>query len=382
MSLTVTIFAPRSLSLAVMRSAARGFRVAPHPAPVLCSIEGSGVQLTITEVEGEARQERVANARAFVMTRCHVTDDSVVAAIEDADHCYLVHCQPELTGRAAELLVNLTRLCDGLAFDGKKLRDGAGQVVATSSTESNEDSTTLDMGPEHSGRFVEPPRAERVLKRVWVLAAVSMRGFLEDSPMNSVVEPFARIWSWLERVGALGELEDSERGLLSTPHGRLSMEQRSVAGWRGEGLGVLAWALHATPMVDHQTPFDPGAIASSMGFLADVLPAALRSPQLRSPTELEWQRKRLYGIHWRLREFWLRPRSFDFRAYARTAAHGSFDLIGIPLLDDDLAIGNRPLAQAPRDLAQRAHDMVVERHQAIGWLLGKHHDYSRVDTSV
>jgi hypothetical protein len=135
-------------------------------------------------------------------------------------------------------------------------------------------------------------------------------------------------------------------------------------------------------MVDHQTPFDPGAVASSMGFLADVLPAHLRNPQLRSATELEWQRRRLYAIHWRLREFWLRPRPFDFRAYARSAQQGTFDLIGIPLLDDDLAIAGRPLAQAPRDLAQRSHDMVVERHLAIGWLLGRHHDYSLVDTTV
>ena len=381
-SITVSIFASRPLSLAVIRSAARGYRVAPHPEPVLCTIESTGLQLTVGMTSAEARDERISNARAYVMTRCHVSDDSALAAIDDAAYCYVVHCQPELVGRAAELVVNLTRLCGGVAFDGSKLRDGTGQILASASTEGNEDSTTLDMGPEHSGRFTEPPSAERVLRRVWVLAAVSMRGFLEDSPMNSVVEPFARIWAWLERNGALTELEDSERGLLSTPHGRLSMEQRSVAGWRGEGLGVLSWALHATPMVDHQTPFDPGTIATSMGFLADVIPAQLRHPQLRSSTELEWQRRRLYGIHWRLREFWLRPRAFDFRAWARTAPHGTFDLIGIPILNDDLAIAGHPLPLAPRDLAQRSHDMVVERHMAIGWLLGKHHDYSRVDTTV
>jgi hypothetical protein len=356
--------------------------VSPHAEPVLCAIESTGLQITIGTTDAEARDQRIASARAFILTRCHIRDDSVLAALDDATTCYVLHCQPGLSGRSGDLVVNLARLCGGVFFDGSKLRDGTGQVLASASADSTEDSTTLDMNLEQSGRFTEPPSAERVLRRVWVLAAVSMRGFLENSPMNSVVEPFARIWSWLDRNGALSELEDAERGLLSTPHGRLSMEQKSVASWRGEGLGVLAWALHAAQMVDHQTPFDPGAIASSMGFLADVLPATLRAPQLRSTTELEWQKRRLYGIHWRLREFWLRPRPFDFRAYSRTAAHGTFDLIGIPLLEDDLAIDGRPLSQASRELAQRSHDMVVERHQAIGWILGKHHDYSRVDTTV
>lgn len=382
MSVTITIFAPRPLSLAVVRSAARGFRVSSHGESALCSIETTGLQLVVGTTDPAARDERIAATRSFVMTRCHVADDAAVSQLEDARYCYVLQAQSELAGRFGELVLSLTRLCDGVCFDGARLRDGGGRILASSTQDSNEDSTTLDLGPEHTGRFAEPPSAERVLRRVWVLAAVSMRGFLEDSPMNSMVEPFSRVWTWLERNDAMSELEDAERGLLSTAHGRLSMEQRSVATWRGEGLGVLAWALHATQMVDHQTPFDPGAIASSMGFLADVLPAVVRTPQLRSATELDWQRRRLYGIHWRLREFWLRPRPFDFRSYARTAPHGAFDLIGIPLLNDDLAIAGRPLAHAARDLAQRSHDMVVERHQAIGWVLGKHHDYSRVDTSV
>ncbi len=382
MSVAVTIYAARPLPLGVIRSAARGLLVAPHAEPVVCSIEGQGVHLTISAIAIDDMPERVANVRAFAMTRCHISDDRVLAALDDAEYGYVLHCTPSLAGRVAELVLNLTRLCDGISFDGSSLRDGHGQVLAADAPNSTEESNTFDMSPESSGRFTAPPTAERVLRRVWVLAAVAMRAFLEASSNNSVSEPFTRIWNWLDRAGALPELEDAERDLLSTKHGRMTVEQKVVAGWRGEGLGVLAWALHATPMVDHQTPFDPGTIATSMGFLADVIPAQLRHPQLRSPTELEWQRRRLYGIHWRLREFWLRPRAFDFRAWARTAPHGAFDLIGIPILSDDLAIAGQPLPQAPRDLAQRSHDMVVERHMAIGWLLGKHHDYSRVDTTV
>ena len=382
-SVAVTIYAPRPLSLSVIRSAARGCRVAPHAEPVLCSIEAAGLQITVGTVALDELPQRVANVRAFAMTRCHITDDAVLSALEDVEYGYTLHCTPGLTGRTGELVVNLTRLCDGIAFDGAALRDGHGQILAADAPGGGEEeSNTLDMSPEASGRFTTPPTAERVLRRVWVLAAVAMRAFLESSSNNSVVEPFSRIWQWLDRSGSLPELEDAEKNLLSTPHGRLTMEQKVVASWRGEGLGVLSWALHATPMVDHQTPFDPGAVASSMGFLADVIPAHLRNPQLRSATELEWQRRRLFGIHWRLREFWLRPRPFDFRAYSRTATHGTFDLIGIPLIADDLAIAGHPLSQAPRDLAQRSHDMVVERHMAIGWLLGRHHDYSRVDTTV
>lgn len=386
---TVTIFASRPLPVAVIRSAARGVRVVAGLEPAICNIEGGGLHIGVEAVAADALPHRIAQARIFATTRCHIVDEAVFAALDDAEYGYVLHCNAGMVGRGAELIVNLTRLCSGIAFDGASFRDGHGQTVASSSAEANEanegneeSSTTIDVKPETLGRFTEPPGAARVLRRVWVLSAITMRGHLEAASINSVVEPFARIWKWLERNDALSELEDAERDLLSTPHGRLTIEQKVIAGWRGEGLGVLTWALHVTAMVDHQTAFDPGIIASSMGFLSDVLPANVRTPQLRSVAELQWQGRRLSSIHWRLREFWLRPRAFDFRSYARTAPRGAFDLIGIPLLNDDLAIAGRPLVQAPRDLAQRSHDMVVERHLAIGWLLGKHHDYSQVDTTV
>lgn len=385
-----TIYAARALSLAVVRSAARGLRVTPGVGECLATLEGGDLRITVNQLPAEQLDEHLAAIRGYIASRCHVEDDAFPMAIEDTAQVLGLVVEPQLDGqsKAAELVLNLARLSSGYSFDGVAFRDGDGHIAAQPARTSadgpdgDEQSITSEVGQEDRGKFTEPPNAARVLRRAWILAAVTMRAFLEEEPATSFDEPMSLIWSWLETFGAVDDLEETEEAMLATPHGHIATDQRVAAGWRGEGLAVLAWALGVGDMPDHETTVDAGALAGKMGFLGATLHPSLKNPRLRSAPEIDWMARRLLGVHWRLREFWLRPKPVDFRTFARTAWFGAFDLVNIRLFDDDLGIGGKAITAAPREQIKRAHDIAVERHQAIGWLRGMHRDYSKVDTST
>ena len=72
----------------------------------------------------------------------------------------------------------------------------------------------------------------------------------------------------------------------------------------------------------------------------------LGGPALRDEAELERLREQMFAIHWRLREWRLRPRSIDFTDLARTAWFGPLDLGAARLVENDLAIGDAPVSRA------------------------------------
>ncbi len=92
--------------------------------------------------------------------------------------------------------------------------------------------------------------------------------------------------------------------------------------------------------------------------------------------------RRLLAIHWRLRDFSLGPRTMDFREFSRTAWMGPFELEGIPLAGNDLAIGGEPIEQADPEQVHESQSIALERHHAINWLMGQTWVYSQVDTST
>jgi hypothetical protein len=91
--------------------------------------------------------------------------------------------------------------------------------------------------------------------------------------------------------------------------------------------------------------------------------------------------KRLLAVHWRLRQYSLLPGAMGFRTFARTGWR-PFDLAGVPLAGDDLALGGRAIADTDAEPRRIAESTARERHQAINWLLGDHPVYSRVDLST
>jgi hypothetical protein len=91
---------------------------------------------------------------------------------------------------------------------------------------------------------------------------------------------------------------------------------------------------------------------------------------------------RLFALHWRLREFSLRPQPIAFVQFASKAWFGPLDLSGVAIADGDLAIDGIPIVKAPPARFRSCLSTLLERHLAINWLAGGNSIYSEVDVST
>lgn len=352
-------------------------------------------------------QEHLAGFVGFVTRACDVRDPSLPARIPTFAAVYGCVIEPGLDagGKVHALVFGLARALEGVVFVGGPVVDPEGVALATprarrAAGAGGSGGTGSGSGTGGAGAVEredkrdhddddgdddddddeepEPPDAARVLRRAYCLGAVAMRGVVEDEPRDEARALVERARAWLAKHAFDRELEDAERALLAAPVGEA--ERRAVvnAGWRSESLCVLAWALGGIEMPAHDEQVDPAEVSSAIGFLDEPQAA----PRLRPRAEIEWMARRLLGIHWRLRDFSLRPKAMDFAAFARKNWFGGFDLEGIALAGGDLAVGGKPIAEADARRVGACHCIAVERHQAINWLEGQAALYSDVDTST
>jgi hypothetical protein len=83
-------------------------------------------------------------------------------------------------------------------------------------------------------------------------------------------------------------------------------------------------------------------------------------------------------LHWRLREFSLRPGHLDLVAFAERCRWANMRVDRVRLASNDLSLGGRPLVEVPESLWRTCLSIAVERHRAAEWLLGQHPIYSEV----
>jgi hypothetical protein len=222
-----------------------------------------------------------------------------------------------------------------------------------------------------------PPTPLRVAQRALVLAGVTCRGFIERDTESEPLRQ--RVMAWLNALGLVHELEPDEASLLNTPVGLLTPQQSIDAGWRCEGLVVLAWALGSHELPAQDESVHPKEVADSLGFL-DAAPSALAAPALRPPSELQRCSDLFFALHWRLREFSLSRRPIDFASLVRAARFGPLVIERLRLVEGDLAIGDLPVSAAPEAEFSRCLSIALERHQAVNWLRGYAATYSQVPT--
>ncbi len=213
---------------------------------------------------------------------------------------------------------------------------------------------------------------------------MTARALLEqDDPSEPWVAEFHRdTLAWVDTVGIGDELEPDEWKVLQRPPGALDQRAQIDATWRLEGLAVLAWALGRFELPAYDQLVHPQALIRSLGFLdAEASRQLLADPSLRAPAELEALRKQLLGLHWRLRDFTLRPQAMDFRAFARDCWFGPLDITPFRLIGDDLALDEYAISDAPEDVFQSALSSAMERHKAVNWLMSGG-TYSQADIST
>jgi hypothetical protein len=303
-----------------------------------------------------------------------------------------------------DALFAVAELLDGVLFTPSSLRDAQGRILFGAGGEEEEDPSavwpkvvhevnmTQPLGAamheasrprtadEPDDKAAEAPSPERVACRALALAAVSARAVLEqDAAEDWARESYQEILDWVRDVGFGDELEPDEWTVVQRPLGKLAPQVQIDSTWCIEGLVVLAWALGRFDLPPHDELVDVNGVWHSLG-LNDVAAgrAVLDRPQLRSRDEIRTLRNRLFAVHWRLRNYGLRPEVTDFAEFARTCWFGPLDISGLPLVRGDLALNGRRIDQSPPDALAKASSAAQERHRAVIWLWEGPERYSEV----
>ena len=145
---------------------------------------------------------------------------------------------------------------------------------------------------------------------------------------------------------------------------------------------MLAWALGKQQLPNYETQSNGPATAEALGFLKPREQTALHQPRLRPVEEITALSDQIFTLHWRLRQFSLKPEAIDFQEFAKTAWFGPLSLDGLQLSEKDLSIRGMPLARAPEKEWRTVMSITQERHQAMNWLEGHEAIYSEVTTDT
>jgi hypothetical protein len=229
----------------------------------------------------------------------------------------------------------------------------------------------------------QPPSEDRVRRRAWAISSVICRAFIEtfDDPTEAATL-LSRVLTWIDEMDLRPEFEPKELRSIETEIGGLDRQTMVDGTWRSEGLVVLAWALNSAEIPPHDQMVDPWEVADSVFFLAQDAKNRAQDLKLRGEDELERFLEIQLAVHWRIRDFFLRPQAMNFREFSDTAWFGPLSIDGVPLAEDDLAIDGVPISKTPENRFRECQSIAMERHQAINWLRGWHDTYSEVDTST
>jgi hypothetical protein len=230
-----------------------------------------------------------------------------------------------------------------------------------------------------------PPSAETVARRAIVLSVVACRGIVEGDRANvqGASDLAKRAYDWLRAVGLDEELSAWELRVLESTFGQLSDRDRINASWLSEAVVVLAWSLGKFELPGFAEQCDPAGAANSLGFLQPTNATVLKEPQLRSSDDLREYNEFIYNLHWRVRDFSLNKRSYDFESLARKAWGEPVLRHGLVLSERDICVKGVPISRTPEQDWRTLASITRERHRASNWLIGyASEDFYEVSTDT
>jgi hypothetical protein len=154
----------------------------------------------------------------------------------------------------------------------------------------------------------------------------------------------------------------------STPLGRLSAEDVRDGSWLVEPV-MLAWSLSRFDLPAHDRLVLADEVADAIAFQESpwTLPD---EAMLRDEDEIEEAWASALTVHWRLREYGLRPRPMDFERFVRDCTWAPLTTEGLRLRRGDLHLRELTLAKAVGDIFDECRQVAPERHRALEWLRG------------
>lgn len=139
---------------------------------------------------------------------------------------------------------------------------------------------------------------------------------------------------------------------------------------QSEGMAVLAWALGCAELPAVHVECQPMDITNGMGFLGERSETPLHFPQMREWAQIKTWANTYVTLHWRLREFSLRPITIDFVDYVSKGKWASLPLEHLEIQDKDLAIGGVRLDKLESHVFRRSLGITHERHTAFNLVAG------------
>jgi hypothetical protein len=306
-----------------------------------------------------------------------------------------------------DVLFAVTELLDGVLFTPSSLRDARGRILFSADGEDAEDANAV--WPRVAGEWslshpagramheasrprqpgedegdVHGPSPQRVARRALALTALTARAILEqETSSKDASKMYRRLLAWTSDLGIDGELEPEESEVVQRALGKLDERMQINSTWRLEGLVVLAWALGRFEIPPHDQLVEVNPLWESLGLLdGEAAGALLENASLRPRPEISALRNRLFALHWRLRNFHIKPGDMDFAEYARTCWFGPLDVSAVPLVDGDLGLRGKRIDKAPKRVFEDVHSTAQERHQAANWLWEGPERYSHASVAT
>lgn len=289
-----------------------------------------------------------------------------------------------------DILFAVCRHLDAAIFTPSSLRDSSGRILIDAHGFVDSSAILPQLPPtddhpdaadpvddEFDEEDPEPPTPLRVAQRTLALTAVATRATIELDHLQGALDVDEgerhrqRMLSWIADLNIDDEFEPQEWKVIQRPVGALEQQDFINAMWRVEGLAVLAWSLQLHPIPVYDELVIPIELYESIG-LNDVEAGKklLDRPTLRSDDEIQGMSEHLLALHWRLRDFSIRPESMDFVEFSKECWFGSFDLSDFRTVDRDLAIGDIGIIDTDPEEVSRVGSIAMERHTAINWLRG------------
>lgn len=312
---------------------------------------------------------------------------------------FIFEPDPEPGDPRLDVLANIATMLDGFVFLPHVVLDACGQVIlsadgrsdpgavipappARGNKEPQDEAHTEDDPP------LSPPPPDRVARRFQILIASAVRGFVEqeNAEMEEKESFTQHLLKVLRKSGAWEEAEPEEKRCLETGVGQLSGEDVWTMTWQCEAAALLAWALHLGEQKPYHEMVQAWDLLHNAGLgRRENSPSPheiIKQATLRSSEELESMESCIFAVHWRLREFSLRPQPMDFRAFAETAWFGPLNTGLVNFAGADLGINGKPISECRPEEWKAAAGIVQQRHQAINWLRGHSALFSETDTST
>ena len=219
---------------------------------------------------------------------------------------------------------------------------------------------------------VPPPSPEQIAKRAIILSVISCRGFTEKNtryPEES--EDLAkRSYLWIKELDLLSELTEWEKKIFKTPFGQLSEKDRINTTWLSEAVTVLAWSLKRYSLPPYDIECDSAEAAASLGFLENPNNTVLAQPEIRDIKEIHDFNEFIYNLHWRLRDFSIHHKPYNFKSLASKAWGKPILKYGLKLKNKDLVIKKKPIYKSSEEKWRTVLSITQERHRASNWTIG------------